>query len=145
MKLKALIAVSVMCACVSTQGASEEKLKFLGFQGNDKGNMSWSGLELVGGVCSYAEGSERLDNISGTRLAEYVQVPVVVAGKTKMNFGVVFASFDMRRTRPEFSLSHDCGGYLGLPAWMPLEIGAYAAMSPWMAWGGQVGLLSLKF
>jgi hypothetical protein len=120
-------------------------LKIMGYERNANGDFSWSNYDVVFGFCSYREVSGRLDNISYTAPASYFQIPLMQYGANRVNMGIVCPFFDTRRTRPEFSISHLLGEDFGLPSWMPLEIGGYWAASPWGVFGGQLGLLRIKF
>ena len=122
-----------------------DNVKMLGFVKDENGNFAWSDYDLTFGVCSYREAGSRLDCISGAKMGSYFQVPLAQYGATRANFGVVYPFVEFRRTRPEFSVSHLVGKDFKFPDWMPLEVGAYWAVSPWVGWGAQLGLVRIKF
>ena len=91
------------------------------------------------GVASYT------DQYGGTGGALYVQTPVVEWGDFWISAGGVFPVENMDRSRPEFSLATSVGRWVDCPRWMNFELGAYVAASPYGAWGGQVGLVNMRF
>jgi hypothetical protein len=119
--------------------------KVFGFSKDDNGSFSWSDYDITMGMCSYKENSIRFDARDNTELGSYIQIPMVQDGNARISVGIVFTLFDTKRSRPEFSVSYLLGEKMGLPKWMPLEIGAYWAVSPWNVVGGQVGLLKVDF
>ena len=91
------------------------------------------------GVASYT------DSYGGTGGALYVQTPVVQWSDLWLSFGGVFPVENMDRSRPEFSLATSVGCWVDCPKWMNWELGVYVAASPYEAWGGQVGLVNMRF
>lgn len=120
-------------------------LKVFGFSKDDNGNFSWSDYDITMGICSYKENSIRSDARDNVEWCSYFQMPMVQDGNARMSVGIVLTLFDTKRSRPEFSVSYLLGEKMGLPKWMPLEVGAYWAVSPWNVVGGQVGLLKVDF
>ena len=145
MKKLMVVLFAVVALSVSSLSSYAGDFRVFGMDKDDNGNYSWSNYDLVFGVCSYKELGDRPDILNNATMGTYFQVPMVEYGNTRINFGVVFPFVEARRTRPEFSISHIFGGYLGLPKCLPLEVGAYWAASPWVGVGAQLGIFKVQF
>lgn len=121
-------------------------LAITSYSADEKGSLVWSDYDIIIGVCSYNEHSHRPDTLEGTYLGTYIQIPIVQRSLTRISIGVVSPRIEeMRRIRPEFSVSYLLGERVGLPSWLPLEVGAYVAVSPWNVVGLQLGLIKIDF
>lgn len=100
---------------------------------------------ITSGLCSYTENSNRQDNEEHTKAAIYIQLSVGRFKDIYANFGIVSPLFDIsKRTRPQFSLSYPLGNKIGLPSYIPLDVGAYWAVSPWDVYGFQCSIIKIK-
>ena len=144
--MKLIISLFVMLFATSLFASD---IKILGFKKNEVGNYEYTDCYLSLGISSYTECSSRLDNSSSLTTSYFMQFPVVEYNDTRINFGVVVPNIEMRRTRPEFSVSYSLRQFVRTwfnpPAWVPFEAGVYVAMSPWQAFGVQLPLVRVNF
>ena len=139
---KLLVTCLVLVSAISFVGSvNGDGLRAFGYN-KERGVYDWSDMDPVFGIASYQG-----DFLNHTVSAFYVQVPVAKYGKNvRINFGLVVPSeWASELTRPEFSISYLWTDTLGLPGWIGLETGAYWAISPYRAWGVQLGLLRIKW
>ena len=142
--IKYIVSLIVLLSLTISTFAGD--FNIFGFEKNDKGFYTWSeDNNMIVGICSYKERSNREDTKDYTSLGSYLQFPIIELKNAQINFGVIYPFVDAKRIRPEFSVSYLFGKLLNCPDWIPLEVGAYWAMSPWNAKGFQLGLVAIKF
>ena len=140
--------ISLLCVAVSCV-AGDERL-FFGFDVSDN-TPSWKGMDITAGVASYQEEPWNhwkrpdADHTFKPLGATFIQLPMMIKGNTRINFGAIIPFSEFRRTRPEFSVTYRFGEMLDTPTWLPVDAGVYYGMSPWQPWGFMVSLIHYEF
>jgi len=112
-----------------------------------EGVFVWKDVDPTIGISWYTDVDyyKNLPDDRNEYIAAYLQMPIVKWDALRINFGVVVPE-KTERTRPLFGVSYIIGDeFEAIPDWLPLEVGAYMAMSSYKAYGLQFGLVRIKF